>query len=606
MRWDDLDTAELDQQPLREIPRVIRAPERGVYVADSLPAENEPDYLFDEPDTWNETLDVLAEYPKARQSRAASIADGDANPYARKRQSSVNIPDQGTEPVMPIAGGHGAGLFQSRGNPMLYAGVIIGCLFMLGLIAVMMMPQVAGYFWKDLDNFAFINGEVLRYDRKLVNNYKQYRDSLKRDVIFEGIFVDGVHVGGLSIADAQAKLTSEDTEKASSFSVTVSIGNKTWVIDNSVVPATRNVDSVLARAYNIGRSNTTAIIGTAMTPFRERVGTVLALRENYVYLKSEPSYDHAVVQERVNEIAAYVTRDPVDAQIQSFNANTRTFAFTDEQPGVTINRNALYTQLTAMLDRGAVGETLTVTPTITTPSITKTDMMNSFKLVSAFTTKTTSDKDRNNNISLACQAINGKVLMPGESFSFNESTGQRTTAKGYRSAGAIAAGQSIEEVGGGICQVSSTLFNAVARADLEIVSRSPHAWPSTYVKIGEDATVNWPNLDFKFTNNKATPVFIIAYYKDRKCSAEIWGMTLGTGVTIDLESKIVKTVEPSTQINYKQNPELPAGTSKETVKSRTGYVVETYKVWFQNGTETKRELLHTSTYKAYQTTIEYN
>ena len=287
-------------------------------------------------------------------------------------------------------------------------------------------------------------------------------------------------------------------------------------------------------------------------------------------------------------------------------SNTRTFAFTDEQPGVTIDRNALYTQLTAMLDRGAVGETLTVTPTITTPSITKTDMMNSFKLVSAFTTKTTSDKDRNNNISLACQAINGKVLMPGESFSFNESTGQRTTAKGYRSAGAIAAGQSIEEVGGGICQVSSTLFNAVARADLEIVSRSPHAWPSTYVKIGEDATVNWPNLDFKFTNNKATPVFIIAYYKDRKCSAEIWGMTLGTGVTIDLESKIVKTVEPSTQINYKQNPELPAGTSKETVKSRTGYVVETYKVWFQNGTETKRELLHTSTYKAYQTTIEYN
>ena len=70
-------------------------------------------------------------------------------------------------------------------------------------------------------------------------------------------------------------------------------------------------------------------------------------------------------------------------------------------------------------------------------------------------------------------------------------------------------GQSIEEVGGGICQVSSTLFNAVARANLEIVSRSPHAWPSTYVNIGEDATVNWPNLDFQFKNNTKSPIFII-------------------------------------------------------------------------------------------------
>ena len=111
--------------------------------------------------------------------------------------------------------------------------------------------------------------------------------------------------------------------------------------------------------------------------------------------------------------------------------------------------------------------------------------------------------------------------MPGETFSFNQATGQRTTEKGYKSAGAIAAGQSIEEVGGGICQVSSTLFNAVARANLEIVSRSPHAWPSTYVNIGEDATVNWPKpgfSSFKKTILKI-PFFIITYYKNRRMSA---------------------------------------------------------------------------------------
>ena len=232
--------------------------------------------------------------------------------------------------------------------------------------------------------------------------------------------------------------------------------------------------------------------------------------------------------------------------------------------------------------------------------------MDRFTLISAYTTKTTNDANRNTNIRLACEAINGTALLPGETFSFNEATGQRTTAKGYKSAGAIAAGQSIEEVGGGICQVSSTIFNAVARANLQITSRSPHAWPSTYVNIGEDATVNWPNLDFQFTNNTNSPIFLIAYYKDRQMSAEIWGMSLGEGVTIDLESTIVQTNYPPSEPKYVYNPEMEYGLSKITVKARTGYVVETYKVWYKDGVETSRELMHKSTYKPYQQVIEYN
>ncbi|MFH1879180.1 MAG: VanW family protein, partial [Bacillota bacterium] len=142
--------------------------------------------------------------------------------------------------------------------------------------------------------------------------------------------------------------------------------------------------------------------------------------------------------------------------------------------------------------------------------------------------------------------------------------------------------------------------------NLEIVSRSPHAWPSSYVKKGEDATVNWPNLDFKFKNSTNAPVFIITYYKDRECTAEIWGITLGDNVYIDLESKVIRTIEPPLEVLYVLNPELPPGTNKETVKLRTGYVVDTYQVWYQNGAEFKREFLHTSTYRAYQRTFEYN
>lgn len=262
--------------------------------------------------------------------------------------------------------------------------------------------------------------------------------------------------------------------------------------------------------------------------------------------------------------------------------------------------------MTAALDRWESGVTVTVDPIVTEPAVTKDELVASFGLVAAYTTETTNDSNRNTNIDLACQAINGTALMPGETFSFNQATGQRTTEKGYKSAGAIAAGQSIEEVGGGICQVSSTLFNAVARANLEIVSRSPHAWPSTYVNIGEDATVNWPNLDFQFKNNTQSPIFIITYYKNRRMSAEIWGMSLGEGVTIDLQSTIIKTIDPPSEVKYELNTDLPYGTEKTTVKARTGYVVETEKVWYKDGQETRRELLHTSNYRAYQQVIEYN
>lgn len=601
MAWDDdYDLNNPALYTLRETPVVQRAGLRTAARPD-VQNDTEPEYLFDEEEAWDESLEAMPAYRRTNRRNVASSAQAEvANPYAKRRarphsDTKTDVPYDAAATAVP-----------SSGNPIVYASVIAGCLAILIAICVMMMPQMAGYFWKDLGNYAFINGEMLNYDSELVANYKQYRDYLKQDMIYQGVFVDGVHVGGLSLAEAEAKLASSDATTANAFSVTISIGNKSWTIDNTNISSTRTLAKVLQQAYALGRQNTTAIIGTSLTPFRERVNAVVGMLNNYVNLKSDATYDHDAVKQKIDEIAAYVTRDPVDSQIATFDPNTRTFTFTDDQPGVTIDSTALYNEVVAKLDQGATGATISVTAQITTPAVTKTDMMNSFKMIAAYTTNTTSDKSRNNNINLACQAINGRALMPGEAFSFNASTGERTTDKGYQSAGAIAAGQSIEEVGGGICQVSSTLFNAVARADLEIVSRSPHAWPSTYVNYGEDATVNWPNLDFKFKNNKTTPVFVIAYYKDRKCSAEIWGLTLGTGVTIDLDSKIIKTMDPPSDVLYRQNTSLPAGASEEVVKARTGYVVETYKVWYKDGQETKRELMQTSTYKAYQRVIEYN
>ena len=194
----------------------------------------------------------------------------------------------------------------------------------------------------------------------MVAAYKQYRDYMDRDVIYPGIFVDGVHVGDLTVEEARQLLTANGSDVPNALFR----NGGHWQQDldggfqQRAGPA-RNLGNVLERAYAIGRTNTTAIQSTLQTPFRERTNRAVALRESGINLTTTASYDHEAVRALVADIAAYVTRDPVDAQIQSFDYATRTFSFTESQPGVTLDQDLLYERVTAALDRwesGVIGD----------------------------------------------------------------------------------------------------------------------------------------------------------------------------------------------------------------------------------------------------------
>ena len=495
---------------------------------------------------------------------------------------------------------------KKRKHRVLYMAVILLCLLGLGALALFVAPQLWGVTWSEMPNYAFMNGSIISLSPKTYSDYKAYRQYMAEDTIYPGVYVDDIHVGGMSVQEAKAELEAAHTDTVGIFSVTVNVGNKSWVIDSSRVPLMRNYDEILAKAYALGRTNTANIRGTGVTPFQERLNAALNLRSQPVSLYTEMTYDKETVRALTDSIVAYVNRDPIDAQVTTFNFDTKTFTFSDDEPGVYLNGDEVYNKVVAALDGGDSFATLTIEPEILLADTTKAELMNSFKMVSSYTTTTTKNSNRNTNIELSANAINGTTVMPGETFSFNDTTGKRTTEKGYKEAVAISGGQNVPDVGGGVCQTSSTLFNAVARANLEIVYRSPHAWPSSYVEKGMDATVNWPNLDFKFRNNTDYPVFIVAYYAKQKVTVEIYGVGLQDGMTIDLQSVVTKTIPAPEGTKYVQNTNLPAGTQKDTVKARTGYVVETYQVWYKNGVEVSRNLLCTSTYKAYQKTVEYN
>ena len=131
-------------------------------------------------------------------------------------------------------------------------------------------------------------------------------------------------------------------------------------------------------------------------------------------------------------------------------------------------------------------------------------------VLGSVSTNHTNDSNRNTNLKMACKAINGKLIRPGETFSYNATLGERTEKKGYKPAGAYMAGKTVETVGGGICQVSSTLYYACLKADLEIVERTAHGYTVSYMPYGMDATVSWGTLDYKFRNNTDYPIRIEA------------------------------------------------------------------------------------------------
>jgi vancomycin resistance protein YoaR len=153
-----------------------------------------------------------------------------------------------------------------------------------------------------------------------------------------------------------------------------------------------------------------------------------------------------------------------------------------------------------LFDAAAIGQTVTIRLIYTQTEVT-TDALSELlfrDILSERKTYVAGTSNRKSNVALAASAINGKILNPGETFSYNETVGERTVEKGYKSAGAYVNGEVVEEIGGGICQVSSTLYNCVLYADLEVVERSNHMFIVTYLPLGNDATVNWGTVDFKF------------------------------------------------------------------------------------------------------------
>ncbi len=207
-----------------------------------------------------------------------------------------------------------------------------------------------------------------------------------------------------------------------------------------------------------------------------------------------------------------------------------------------------------------------------------------------------SNYNRNTNIKLAAKKVNGTVILPGEKFSFNTIVGSRTIEAGFKEGTAYVGGKVVPDVGGGVCQVSSTIYNTALLANMQIVERSNHMFTTGYVAASRDATVYYGSLDFVFKNSRKYPIKMVASANGGVCKVSIYGIKEEKEYEVIIQSKITSYINPTTI--YKEDPTLEEG--KEIVEQTaiTGCRSEGYKILKLNGKTVSQTLLSKDTYKS--------
>ena len=305
-------------------------------------------------------------------------------------------------------------------------------------------------------------------------------------------------------------------------------------------------------------------------------------------------------------VAGLWNKKAKNGSISEYDASSDKFLFKGAENGLAVDQEKLKADIIAALSRKDFMATITATVNEVEPEFSEAAAREKYKTIGTFTTNTTSNQKRNTNVKLAAKAINGIVLQPGEEFSFNNRVGERTEAKGYQAAAAYNNGEVVQEIGGGVCQVSSTMYNAVVKAGLKTTMRRSHTFEPSYVTPGTDATVSWGGPDYKFVNNSSAAIGIRASYYNQTCTVSIYGIpVLEDGVTHSLKSTKLSETDPPAP-TYEEDPTLAPGAEKVKSNGSKGSKWETRLIVAKNGEVVSQDVDHSVTYKGHTPVILRN
>ena len=474
--------------------------------------------------------------------------------------------------------------------------------------------------------------------------------NINKNTIVSGVKIEGIDVSGLSAEEAKGKLETIYTEKLET-EIPVQYNEYETTINANLFETKYNIEDAVKKAIEIGKEGNIfennykilfALIGKQDIKVEMQLNEEAAkkiiedLGTNLPGVVIESSYyieDNKLIITK-GQAGVKIDTDKLLEELKEKLKGTEkitdyiTIPVTEEQPtAIDIDKiheeiykevkDAYYTQNPFEIHPEEEGidfdveaakkaleenkEEYEIDLKITKPKVTTSQIgTEAFpdQLATFRTNYDGGDKDRTTNLQLACNKINGKVVMPNETFSYNKTLGARTAAAGYKNAKVYEAGQVVDGIGGGICQISTTLYNAVLRANLEIVERRNHQFVTSYVEAGMDATVVYGMTDFKFKNTRKYPVKIIASAKNGVATVSLYGIKESEEYTFSFRTVTVSTIPTSTK--YIDDATLPAGTEKVKQKGANGKKTETYMTKMLNGKIVETKILSRDTYDAMQ------
>lgn len=319
--------------------------------------------------------------------------------------------------------------------------------------------------------------------------------------------------------------------------------------------------------------------------------------QNYTFKDSIdiPTIDSKETEEVMTQIYQEIPQKAVNATLDKNN----NYAIVDSQIGIVYDEKEALKKFNDTKE----GKQFSLSATITQPTITKEMLeQNLFKdVLGEYSTYVSGSSVRKNNVKLSGEKCNNIILLPGEEFSYNTTVGKRTKEAGFGEAAAYLNGETVQEVGGGICQTSSTLYNAVVFANLEVTERHNHTYISSYVPIGRDATVSWNGPDLKFKNNKNYPIKIVVSYANSRINTKIYG-TDEDGYTVEFTSSQTATIPFNTK--YENDATLPEGTEQIKQAGSNGAKAVSYrKIYDRNGKLISSKKESNSVYKSHDAII---
>lgn len=389
------------------------------------------------------------------------------------------------------------------------------------------------------------------------------------------VSIEGMDLTGLTMEEARDRL-----QKAYSGTLEVKAGEEVVAVDN---PVDAEINRLLEEIYKQPG------VDQALTFEEQRMRQSLT--------------------DQVAALAVQWDRSPVNSTLVSFDVTTGTYEYSKEQNGQTLAQERLAEALYDRIEKKDYSTPVEAVFAETPAERTQAETKALYQVIGTYTTKLTSNKNRNENVKLAAEAINGKILQPGEEFSFNQTTGNRTSEKGYQPAGAYRNGILIEEPGGGVCQVSTTLYHSIIESGLKTTERNAHSYAPSYVEKGQDAMVSFDGYagpDLKFKNTGNAPIVLRASVQGLELKISVVGIpVMEDGMQVSIRSEKIRDVEPPEPV-YEEDPTLPYGTEKVVEQAQKGSVWKSYRVYKKDGAVVKEEALHNSTYKAKPAQIKRN